>query len=562
MIHYQKGVNDILEAVAKLPAKSLILALDDVQFLDECKRTNGNVVTCLRHFYDKGQQFDGGFSGNIIRAREFFATFIDETFRKFAHNVDFVKGFNEYLANSQSAAEVQARLDWAEAAATVWMDEYRSQPEYAHIRLAICSAAIGNDIPVGFAEIATNLDCVISYHAYSLWKKKVRDPGDFKWLSGRWNTMDQQYRAAGYTVDWIFTEAGPFESAVTGWRSPECLGFDRNLYVESMKQWINDMKTTDAYKTGRLNGFALFTSGRAGDTWKGYWTEQPELNILATMVAEEWKPGDRTPPPPPPPPPPDEVPYVVVVNLLPQDTTIGQKVEVVEAVHDDKETILQSADDAARLVAPGQPGSVVKVWEADHWTGDIEQWLTDRGVASVEHWEFSDSISTEPAITDIVNDLPKHATKRYGTRKLTDITTLTIHHTVGWATGDDMNAITAIANFHVNTRGWPGIGYHYVIPPSGVIYQTNYDETWSYHVGLPGNGYALGVALGGDFTNSPPTEQQLDAAKSLITYKHHTLIIEDVTPHRLMENAATACPGNTWEDWFWDLSSFMLYDEL
>jgi hypothetical protein len=32
-------------------------------------------------------------------------------------------------------------------------------------------------------------------------------------------------------------------------------------------------------------------------------------------------------------------------------------------------------------------------------------------------------------------------------------------------------------------------------------------------------------------------------------------------PHRLMENASTACPGDSWESWFWDLSSFSIYDE-
>jgi hypothetical protein len=550
MIHYQKGVDRILEAVVKLPERSLILAVDDVQFLDECKRVNPKVVTCLRHFYDKGQQFDGGLEGNKKRAREFFATFIDETFRQYAHNVDLVKGFNEYLANSQSGAEVQARLDWAEAAAMVWRDEYRTQPEYKHIRFVICSAAIGNDIPVGFAEIARNYDCVISYHAYTLWRKKVRDPGDWEFLSGRWETMDRQFRAAGYTVDWVFTEAGPFESAVTGWRSPECLNWDRDLYVEAVKQWINDVKTTNAYRNGRLYGFALFTSGRAGDVWKGYWTEQPELNMLADMVAAEWKPG-TAPPPPPPPPPPEEcrglprVQYKRTTLVIPSHATIEQAHQILDDAWKGRQSVGWSYDDAgigdldnriARLygIAPERELEFIK-WYAEHYPG-----------VTIEFEPLDDD--GEPEVLDIVEELPRHETKTYRTRPLTDITTLTIHHTVS----PPDRTIASIAAYHVS-RDWPGIGYHYVINDQGQIYQTNYPETVSYH-SAGNNGYSIAISLQGDFTNAAPPVAQLAAAKWLIADLKNTLDIDSVMPHRLMPDAATACPGNTWESWFFDIS--------
>jgi hypothetical protein len=82
---------------------------------------------------------------------------------------------------------------------------------------------------------------------------------------------------------------------------------------------------------------------------------------------------------------PDPVPYIVVVDLLPQDAKLWEKRWVVEKVHTSKETILQSADDAARLVAPGKAGSRVKVWDAHRWTGgDIVQYLKDKGVSIVE----------------------------------------------------------------------------------------------------------------------------------------------------------------------------------
>lgn len=69
------------------------------------------------------------------------------------------------------------------------------------------------------------------------------------------------------------------------------------------------------------------------------------------------------------------VDYVVVVNLLPQDATKAEKAFVLDAVHELKQTILQSADDAKRLVKPGKPGSKVVVWDADRWSGDIVAYL-------------------------------------------------------------------------------------------------------------------------------------------------------------------------------------------
>lgn len=288
MIHLQKSVPGWLEAVQLLPAGAVVLAVDQVQELRSAKQINPQVLTVLRHHYDEGQVFGGTWEENKQRARAFFATFIDNTFRQYAPDVNLVKEWNEYLANSQNEQERQARITWAKAAAEVWRDEYRSQPEYEHIRLVIASAAVGNDIPLEFAEIAVNYDCVLSYHAYSHWTQGTRDPGDWQWFSGRWATMDDTFRAAGYEVAWLFTEAGPFESVLTGWRSMECLAASMSAYVDAVRLWIRDVKTTPAFQNGRVLGFCLFTTGRAGDTWKFFWTEQPELNALARMVGEEW----------------------------------------------------------------------------------------------------------------------------------------------------------------------------------------------------------------------------------------------------------------------------------
>ena len=392
MWHIQRTVPNWLEAVQRLPDGALVKSIDGGQIFQEVKGINANINTCLRHWYDPGQVFGGTYAENKQRARTFFNTFIDGTFiNQIAPHCDYIEEWNEYLANSQNQVEVNARLLWAQAAADVWLYEYRNRPELAHIRLALCNTAIGNDIPKGFFHIAQDYDALLSYHSYTYWKDGQRGDGDWRYLSGRWNFMEQQY---GESVDWIFTEAGPYESAVDGWRSPNCLNGAINSYVDAVCQWIRDVAQTNAYAEGRVKGFALFTTGGSSQ-WRHFETAQPEMNLLADMIAQEWQPG-TAPPPPSPPPDNSEVDYVVVVNLLPQGVTDAQYSYTRNQTKRAKETILQSADDAARLVAPGRPGSKVRVWESWRWLNDIDAWLIDKGVNLIEHLEYPIDSNTSP----------------------------------------------------------------------------------------------------------------------------------------------------------------------
>jgi len=89
----------------------------------------------------------------------------------------------------------------------------------------------------------------------------------------------------------------------------------------------------------------------------------------------------------------------VVVNLLPQDATKAEKAYVLDLVHESRETILQSAHDAARLVAPGIELSRVKMWDAHRWPGDeyaLEDWLKARGVDCVGYWYLPGSEQPHP----------------------------------------------------------------------------------------------------------------------------------------------------------------------
>lgn len=91
-------------------------------------------------------------------------------------------------------------------------------------------------------------------------------------------------------------------------------------------------------------------------------------------------------------PEPNPIDYTVVVELLPQDATLGEKMYVLEQTHLARRTMLQSADDAARLVAPGRPDSCVNVWARDRWPGDIADYLHQRGVVNINFFEFCTEI--------------------------------------------------------------------------------------------------------------------------------------------------------------------------
>lgn len=111
-----------------------------------------------------------------------------------------------------------------------------------------------------------------------------------------------------------------------------------------------------------------------------------------------------------PQPQPEPVNYEVVVNLLPQTATKADKGFVLDQVHESRQTILQSADDAARLVAPGAGESRVKVW--GDWPG-IGPWLNEHGVSRVEYGSLPTEQGPEPDPEPEPTPDPTWTPKRY-----------------------------------------------------------------------------------------------------------------------------------------------------
>jgi N-acetylmuramoyl-L-alanine amidase len=94
----------------------------------------------------------------------------------------------------------------------------------------------------------------------------------------------------------------------------------------------------------------------------------------------------------------------------------------------------------------------------------------------------------------------------YGVSSKTDIT---IHHSLT-KEGDAF----AFSHYHVNSLGWMGIGYHFVILKDGTIQWCNDLGVKSYHVGNS-NRFALGICLVGDFRSEEPSDEQKDSLFAL-----------------------------------------------
>jgi N-acetyl-anhydromuramyl-L-alanine amidase AmpD len=148
---------------------------------------------------------------------------------------------------------------------------------------------------------------------------------------------------------------------------------------------------------------------------------------------------------------------------------------------------------------------------------------------------------SEPPSKNMVDELIKHETETYRTRALSDIRHLVIHHSAAPPSVGPRR----IASYHVKTKGWPGIGYHFLINQKGTIYQGNTLETISNHA-VQANSRGVGICFLGNFTKVVPPPAQLRAGAHLVAWLMQELNIglDNVKGHR--EFMETACPGNQW----------------
>lgn len=138
-------------------------------------------------------------------------------------------------------------------------------------------------------------------------------------------------------------------------------------------------------------------------------------------------------------------------------------------------------------------------------------------------------------IVDLRGKLPTHKTKKYATRKESDIRSIAIHHSLTVSGSPE-----AFANYHVNTHGWSIMGYAYVVQRDGTIYWCADHNIVTPHVGNS-NKHALGICLVGDFRTQHPTPEQYAAALWLVCKLQQEL------PNAKEVKGHSEYPGYSWK---------------
>lgn len=152
---------------------------------------------------------------------------------------------------------------------------------------------------------------------------------------------------------------------------------------------------------------------------------------------------------------------------------------------------------------------------------------------------------------DLRDSIPGDSYNWSWVRPLSQVNYLAIHHTAA----PDSQTPNEIANFHINSNGWGGIGYHFVISKEGVVYYVGDISTARANVANL-NEQVIGICLTGNFTGQEPTSEQINSARLLCdffinNYSPLTNVQswEAVKGHKELPGQSTACPGNTWPSW-------------
>ena len=153
---------------------------------------------------------------------------------------------------------------------------------------------------------------------------------------------------------------------------------------------------------------------------------------------------------------------------------------------------------------------------------------------------------------DLRDSMPGDSFNWSWVRPLNQVSFLAIHHTAG----PDTQTPQQIANFHINSNGWGGIGYHFLIAKDGTVFYVGDIGTARANVANL-NEQVLGICLVGNFTSGRvPSDNQMNSAHILCDFfiNHHPDLSnvnswDAVRGHKELPGQSTTCPGDNWPAW-------------
>jgi hypothetical protein len=129
------------------------------------------------------------------------------------------------------------------------------------------------------------------------------------------------------------------------------------------------------------------------------------------------------------------------------------------------------------------------------------------------------------ALYDISYLLPRHHQKRYRERSRAP-TALFVHHSGADSALDGLEAFKAMATYHVYTKQWPGIAYHYGVgrrpewddQGRRVVYRLQPEPVRCYHTKGRPNSIGCGLVLQGHLGRHPLTSGQVELLEAVIPW--------------------------------------------
>lgn len=146
---------------------------------------------------------------------------------------------------------------------------------------------------------------------------------------------------------------------------------------------------------------------------------------------------------------------------------------------------------------------------------------------------------------DLTGSLPRHATLRYAERSVVGIDRMVLHHTEA----SRATSWQAVAQYHVATNGWPGIGYHLGIrryADQVLVSQLNMPHVQSYHAHAVGNQHGLAVCIAGKFDTTTPHPDEAEALRLVVAVVRRWATWAPAMPivaHGDVPGNDTTCPG-------------------
>lgn len=103
-----------------------------------------------------------------------------------------------------------------------------------------------------------------------------------------------------------------------------------------------------------------------------------------------------------------------------------------------------------------------------------------------------------------------------------------------------LQTVETIHNYHKNSLGWAGIGYHFYVRKDGSVYRGRPEDAVGAHA-YGSNGDSIGVCFEGNYDEETMPEAQKRAGQELVAMLKEKYGISKVQGHR--DVCSTSCPG-------------------